>query len=217
MKLQIFAFFLCCLRSGFGIVCIDDGVIYKTNGVYEIINRLFNGYCRKSYVSADIKADKVYLIFTNITIDCNKAHLKIYNEDQSNQADYCNSIGQDGSLLFIGKGSDLITINKLGNIRTTLRIQFFNLTDDDSEISTPPPLTQVTDFFTPVQSTNSPDPLINCGIPAIEPDETGLKVIGGKPSKPKSWPWQVHLNDGGIICGGSLINNQWIVTAGHCG
>jgi len=55
-----------------------------------------------------------------------------------------------------------------------------------------------------------------CGIPVIKPSEFGLKIVGGIEAKANSWPWQVLLFDGDGICGGSIISNQWIVTAAHC-
>lgn len=55
-----------------------------------------------------------------------------------------------------------------------------------------------------------------CGIPKIKPNENNLKVVGGQTAIPKSWPWQVALIDYGLLCGGILINNQWILTAAHC-
>ncbi|XP_045899478.1 serine protease 27-like [Micropterus dolomieu] len=42
--------------------------------------------------------------------------------------------------------------------------------------------------------------------------------IAGRADAPAgSWPWQVSLQSNGFhFCGGSLINNQWILTAAHC-
>ncbi|KAF7659526.1 hypothetical protein LDENG_00295870 [Lucifuga dentata] len=44
------------------------------------------------------------------------------------------------------------------------------------------------------------------------------KVLGGENATVGSWPWQVsiHLTGFGHICGGSLISNQWVLTANHC-
>ncbi|CAH1802993.1 unnamed protein product, partial [Owenia fusiformis] len=42
-------------------------------------------------------------------------------------------------------------------------------------------------------------------------------IVGGKPAIANSWPWQVEmLLFGGFYCAGSLISNQWVVTAAHC-
>ncbi|XP_078005249.1 chymotrypsinogen B-like [Phascolarctos cinereus] len=47
-----------------------------------------------------------------------------------------------------------------------------------------------------------------CGVPAIEP------VLAG----PGSWSWQVslQLTDGFYFCGGSLISQDWVITAAYC-
>ncbi|XP_024128743.1 transmembrane protease serine 9 isoform X2 [Oryzias melastigma] len=41
--------------------------------------------------------------------------------------------------------------------------------------------------------------------------------IGGRQDAPAGfWPWQVSLQGPSHFCGGSLINNQWVLTAARC-
>ncbi|MGH0185220.1 UNVERIFIED_CONTAM: hypothetical protein FKN15_017244 [Acipenser sinensis] len=42
------------------------------------------------------------------------------------------------------------------------------------------------------------------------------KIVGGYECQPHSQPWQVSLNVGYHFCGGSLINDEWVVSAAHC-
>ncbi|KAJ8267761.1 hypothetical protein COCON_G00129330 [Conger conger] len=42
------------------------------------------------------------------------------------------------------------------------------------------------------------------------------KIVGGYECEPHSKPWQVSLNSGYHFCGGSLVNENWVVSAAHC-
>ncbi|XP_066494732.1 trypsin-like [Tiliqua scincoides] len=46
---------------------------------------------------------------------------------------------------------------------------------------------------------------------------TGMRIIGGSECLPHSQPWHVFIsNSRRTRCGGALINEHWVVTAGHC-
>lgn len=57
-----------------------------------------------------------------------------------------------------------------------------------------------------------------CGTrPAYFPSP--LRIVNGDQVKPGTWPFQVALYGGDKLhyfCGGSILNENWIVTAAHC-
>lgn len=48
---------------------------------------------------------------------------------------------------------------------------------------------------------------------------SATRIVGGKETTVNGYPWQVAILDKTSNipwCGGSIISNQWVITAGHC-
>ncbi|KAL1122499.1 hypothetical protein AAG570_002830 [Ranatra chinensis] len=75
---------------------------------------------------------------------------------------------------------------------------------------------------TPPQGGGHRSPL-ECGIPPLHPPRPETRIVGGRNAQFGVWPWQVSVRRTSFFgfssthrCGGALINERWIATAGHC-
>ncbi|XP_041672047.1 transmembrane protease serine 9-like [Cheilinus undulatus] len=76
---------------------------------------------------------------------------------------------------------------------------------DDTATTAAPDLT-TTDQGSTMSSAES------CGITPLN-----NRIVGGEDAPPGSWPWQASLQSSGRhLCGGSLINREWVMSAAHC-
>ena len=51
-------------------------------------------------------------------------------------------------------------------------------------------------------------------------DEAGDRIVGGKSTEVNEYPWQAlvvsHVSWGNTVCGGSVISDNWVLTAATC-
>uniref|UniRef100_A0A8C5TF57 Peptidase S1 domain-containing protein n=1 Tax=Malurus cyaneus samueli TaxID=2593467 RepID=A0A8C5TF57_9PASS len=68
---------------------------------------------------------------------------------------------------------------------------------------------------------NGAEAVSPCSLSLLSPAACGQRIsgriIGGKETSVNKWPWQVSVQYGPIhICGGTIIDAQWVLTAAHC-
>uniref|UniRef100_A0A674IYA5 trypsin n=1 Tax=Terrapene triunguis TaxID=2587831 RepID=A0A674IYA5_9SAUR len=73
----------------------------------------------------------------------------------------------------------------------------------------------LTDTFPPPADCKQ-GPLSGRFLPTAAAPQGVDRIVGGYECSPHSQPWQVSLNVGYHFCGGSLITDQWVVSAAHC-
>uniref|UniRef100_A0A672JSS0 Peptidase S1 domain-containing protein n=1 Tax=Salarias fasciatus TaxID=181472 RepID=A0A672JSS0_SALFA len=93
-------------------------------------------------------------------------------------------------------------------------VQFNSIGPDVDSLYTcpglPPPVTMTTPTKSPTTRPSALTP--TCGIAPMN-----TRIVGGEDAPPGSWPWQVSLQRfGSHVCGGSLINREWVMSAAHC-
>ncbi len=47
-------------------------------------------------------------------------------------------------------------------------------------------------------------------------DKPALRIVGGTSVSIEDYPWQVFINAGDYLCGGTIIADKWVLTAAHC-
>ncbi|XP_067654173.1 chymotrypsin A-like [Haliotis asinina] len=66
----------------------------------------------------------------------------------------------------------------------------------------------------PTNSSGSTIESRTCGITLVGHNH---RIVGGGQAEPHEYPWQVSLRyKGQHLCGGTLIDDQWVLTAAHC-
>eukprot|EP00095_Tigriopus_kingsejongensis_P010773 maker-scaffold1742_size29367-snap-gene-0.3 protein:Tk10773 transcript:maker-scaffold1742_size29367-snap-gene-0.3-mRNA-1 annotation:"tripsin " len=77
-----------------------------------------------------------------------------------------------------------------------------------------PPSTEVPTTDPVATATPGPTNGCQCGRPKRQ-----TRIVGGQATEVNEYPWQVMLNytqDNKFFCGGSLISEDWVLTAAHC-
>merc|ERR1711971_1363585 len=83
-----------------------------------------------------------------------------------------------------------------------------------------PPTTSTTTTTTTTTSTTTAAPELSCGIQDLRIDST--RIVNGEEADPGAWPWAAVIgvpsgrNGIRVMCGGTLINRNHVLTAAHC-
>ncbi|XP_006774520.1 PREDICTED: enteropeptidase [Myotis davidii] len=73
-----------------------------------------------------------------------------------------------------------------------------------------------TDNIVPLEKRRQQQPSVACGEKMVA-QEVSQKIVGGNNAGEGAWPWLTALAyNGKLLCGASLISNDWLVSAAHC-
>lgn len=161
------------------------------------------------------KSKVVTIDIIDSQINCQRNNLVLIDSN-NNRFDFC----RESSSSFTTKSVSWIRMQKTKQCSfCAAPMSFgFQISYSDAvlitETSPKPPTTKTTTTKTTTEFPLFPS---QCGTPVISPLLNGLKIVNGLSTTKNSWPWQVMLEtaDGGL-CGASLINDQWLVSAAHC-
>ncbi|XP_065216472.1 serine proteinase stubble-like isoform X2 [Planococcus citri] len=72
-------------------------------------------------------------------------------------------------------------------------------------------------------SASTSDKKTQCGVSPLTPPRHDIRIVGGRNAQFGVWAWQVSVRRTSFFgfssthrCGGALLNENWIATAGHC-
>ncbi|XKL59115.1 hypothetical protein PGB90_000131 [Kerria lacca] len=78
-------------------------------------------------------------------------------------------------------------------------------------------------IITPLVSASNSDKRTQCGVSPMQPPRHDIRIVGGRNAQFGVWAWQVSVRRTSFFgfssthrCGGALLNENWIATAGHC-
>ncbi|XP_059141489.1 chymotrypsinogen A-like isoform X1 [Physella acuta] len=69
---------------------------------------------------------------------------------------------------------------------------------------------------TPLDRNIPSPPELNQGDCGVSKNDQSKQIVKGQDAPANAWPWQIKLIGSSHMCGGSIINREWVVTAKHC-
>lgn len=162
----------------------------------------------------------VVLTLSNIQVNCAEGDIELWDKDD-NYWSYCrNGSPSTYTQNFVNR----VDIGRQGRVSFFASIRFTDQVGPVSPSSTYQPGTNPSSSYQPgtfppitnAPVTNPPSSG-SCGVQVFKPDESDLRIVGGIFARDHSWPWMAAFKENGyFFCGGTLINDQWILTAAHC-
>lgn len=192
--------------------CFYDFNVYTSNTKDAVITNTYG--CFSSYVINFLPNNEVIQIDlkSNSGFNCGADELVI-NDNTGVQLVACdntvtsNKLRSGQTVTFKSQvNANWVRIARVNHIDLTINITIKNVNDTDT-----------VDPVVPVEPSPNPG---SCGVQDSKypPSTVSQKIVGGNNANEHSWPWQAGLilKGYGQYCAGSLINNQWILTAAHC-
>lgn len=153
------------------------------------------------------------LLLGSLVVFAQKVSISISHSKNSGLTDWV-ILDENRTMVYSGSGqlkSDTVSFSLSANNLYFLKISSSEFTSPDTILLT-------------LFLNNEPLLLLKSDIGAgdhLYPFFTGVrsinaKITGGASTVISEFPWQVYYISGNFRCGGTIINNKWVLTAAHC-
>jgi len=188
--------------------------------------RVGSGECKEMVLGRQDNMNNNFIVLIN-RVYCRGNTVKIMNQYRATVLDVCAKSGRGSSYVAYQGVADNLIIQFSGSIRTFFRWGTWGsspiVSAPDSvptPIAAPQPVPVPVPAPVPVAPVPAPAPgqARACGRPSVPMSSAGQRIINGAVANPHSHPWQAYVTSTSerFTCGGTLINDQWVVTAAHC-
>lgn len=153
-----------------------------------------------------------FFMLTGILLEAQKVNVEITGANHASASGWqvLNEAYQPVSASYQFAGSDTVILVLEANRRYYFNVSFYEIFNTEAV------LYEVKVDGETILSIGSVKEPGEHSFPFITGKPEDTKITGGTDANISEFPWQAYFKAGNYRCGGSIITNEWILTAAHC-
>ena len=154
-----------------------------------------------------------FLLLTGSFLNAQKVNVEIVKTEHASSSSWqvLNEYYQPVSASYMYPGDDPVIIVLDADRRYYLQISFYEIYNSDTSLYS---VKIGGEAKLIIGSANEPGDHFFPFFTGVKTDQA--KITGGANANISEFPWQVYFLSGDYMCGGTIISDEWILTAAHC-